>query len=304
MTSPAQPPVSGPSSTTTMRFVLRDGREDGRDVERTKRPEVDDLADDPVGGECLGGLQRLVHAVHRGDDRDVRSLPCDAGDAEGHRVTVDLAGDAVEALVLEEEHGVVVLDRGAEKALRVGRSGGGDDLQPRNAHEPGDGHLRVDRAESAAGTHDGSEHERHAHLLSGQEPVLRRLVDDAVHHQRQEVAEHDLDHRTEPGDRGPEGRPGERELRDRRVEHPLAPVLLVQTRRHGEHSACEGHVLAEEDHAVVGGQLLVERLADGGAEVDRRRHRFAPGFDRSEDEGQRVLEQLRSRAENRAASAP
>ena len=74
--------------------------------------------------------------------------------------------------------------------------------------------------------------------------------------------------------------------------NPLAPVLLVQTRCHREDSACECHVLAEEDHPVVGRQLLVERLADGGTEVDRRRHRFAPGFDRSEKKGERVLEQL------------
>ena len=90
----------------------------------------------------------------------------------------------------------------------------------------------------------------------------------------------------------PNAAPVERELRDRRVEDALPPVLLVQPGGHGEHAARERHVLAEEDDAVIRGQLLVERLAKGGAEVDRRRHQFAPGFDRSEDEGKRVLEQL------------
>ena len=42
-TSPAQPPVSGPSSTTTIRFVLRDRGEDGLEVERPERAQVDHL---------------------------------------------------------------------------------------------------------------------------------------------------------------------------------------------------------------------------------------------------------------------
>ena len=120
---------------------------------------------------------------------------------------------------------------------------------------------------------------------------LRRLVDEAVHRERQEVAEHDLDHGTESGDRRSERGPGERELRDRRVEDALPPVLLVQPRGHGEHATRERDVLAEEDDAIIRGQLLVERLAQGGAEVDRRRS--VRSWSRSiEDEGKRMLEQL------------
>ena len=135
-------------------------------------------------------------------------------------------------------------------------------------------------------------------------PVLRRLVDDAVHRQGQEVAEHDLDHGTEPRYRRAESRSCESELRDRRVEDALSTVLLVETGSHGEHAACDGDILAEEDHAVVFGQLLVQRLADGGAEVDRR-HRFrscASIAQRTRASG--CSSSSRRRARNRAPSAP
>ena len=101
----------------------------------------------------------------------------------------------------------------------------------------------------------------------------------------------------------PNAAPVERELRDRRVEDALAPVLLVQPGGHGEDATRERHVLAEEDDAVIRGQLLVERLAKGGAEVDRR-HQFAPGFDRSRTRASGCSSSCRRRPRKRAASAP
>ena len=71
-----------------------------------------------------------------------------------------------------------------------------------------------------------------------------------------------------PVHRRPERGAGERQLGDRRVEDPLRPVLVVQAGRRREHAAGDGDVLAEEDHALVGGELLVERVADRGAEGD------------------------------------
>jgi hypothetical protein len=48
----------------------------------------------------------------------------------------------------------------------------------------------------------------------------------------------------------------------------LGAVLLHQAGRDGEHAAGRRDVLAEEDHGVVAGELLVERLADRLAELD------------------------------------
>ena len=47
----------------------------------------------PSADERLGRLQRLVDAVHRGDDRDVRSFPRDASDPDRHELAVDIADD-------------------------------------------------------------------------------------------------------------------------------------------------------------------------------------------------------------------
>ena len=42
----------------------------------------------------------------------------------------------------------------------------------------------------------------------------------------------------------------------------VGAVLLVQAGRHREHAAGDRDVLAEEDHALVARELLVERLAE------------------------------------------
>ncbi len=153
----------------------------------------------------------------------------------------------------------------------------------------------MDRAEPAARADDRAEDERHAHLLPGQEPVLRRLIDDAVHREREEVAEHDLDDGTQPGHRRAERGAGERELRDGRVEDALRAVLLVEAGRRGEDAAGRGNVLAEEDHTLVEGELLVERVPDRGAEGDRRHQRASTS-------GRASSSQRRDR--KRAPSAP
>ena len=127
----------------------------------------------------------------------------------------------------------------------------------------------MDRAESAARADDRAEDERHAHLLPRQEPVLRRLIDDRVHRERQEVAEHDLDNGTQPVHRRAKCGAGQSELRDGRVEDALWAVLLVEARRRREDAAGHGDVLAEEDHPLVERKLLVERVPDRGAEGDR-----------------------------------
>ena len=130
--------------------------------------------------------------------------------------------------MLEEEHRVVVADRLLEQALGIARRGRAGDLEPGHRVEPADRRLRVDRAEAAARPDDREHHERHAGLLVREVPVLRALVDDAVHHERQEVAEHDLDHGPLAGHGAAEGRADQRELGDRRVEHARLAVFLGQ----------------------------------------------------------------------------
>ena len=141
--------------------------------------------------------------------------------------------------------------------------------------------------------------ERHADLLLRQEPVLRRLVDEAVHREREEVAEHDLDDRSQAVHRRAERGARERQLGDRRVEDALGAVLVVEARGRGEDPPGDGDVLAEEDHALVGGELLVERIADGGAEGDGA---ASSSVQRARASGRSSSSRRRDR--NRAPSAP
>ena len=60
-------------------------REDGVDVERPQRAQVDDLDRDAVRLELGGGFETVVDALHRGDERDVASLADDGGLAEPGR---------------------------------------------------------------------------------------------------------------------------------------------------------------------------------------------------------------------------
>ena len=181
-TSPAHPPVSGPSSTTTMRFVFATeastvGMSSGRSVRRSMTS-----AAMPSAGELIGRLERLVHAVHRGDDRDVRALAARRRPAERHGLAVDLARDAVEPLVLEEEHRVVVPDgRAAAGPSRRPASAGVTIFRPGTPMNHETGICEWIAPKRPPAPDDRADHERHAHLLAGQEPVLRRLVDEAVH---------------------------------------------------------------------------------------------------------------------------
>ena len=57
-TSPAQPPVSGPSSTTTTPVRLANRRDHGVDVDRAQRAQVDHLDRDAVPVKALRRLER------------------------------------------------------------------------------------------------------------------------------------------------------------------------------------------------------------------------------------------------------
>ena len=216
-----------------------------------------------------GGDVTLVSAMKGVHERDVASLAQNPRAPERFRISLrHVALQLVEALVLEEDDGVVIADRRLQEALRVGRCRGRDDLQARHPHQPRDGHLRVDGSEATACSDDRANDHRHALRPPGEEPVLRDLVDQAVHREPEEVPEHDLEHRPEPRDRRAIGGAGQRQLGDRRVEHAARAVLLAQTDRHRKDTAGVRDVLAEQDHPLVPCELLVERRPDRGAEVE------------------------------------
>ena len=108
---------------------LADRVEDRVEVERAQRARVDHLGLDAVlVGERLRGLLGHVRHPQDADDRHVVPLAAHRRLAEADDLVVavlgNLAAHAVEGLVLDEDHRVVVADRRLQQPLAVGRRRG------------------------------------------------------------------------------------------------------------------------------------------------------------------------------------
>jgi hypothetical protein len=122
-------------------------------------------------------------------------------------------------------------------------------------------------AGATAGAALRAEHERHRQLPAGHEVGLRGLVDELIERERDEVDEHDLDHRPQARLGGADRDPARRALADRGVAHAPAPELLREPERRLIRATL-GDVLADHDHPLVGAHRLGERPVDG---LDERR---------------------------------
>ncbi len=83
-----------------------------------------------------------------------------------------------------------------------------------------------------------------------------RLVHHLVHGEREEVAEHDVHHRTQTGHRGAHGNAGEAGFGDGRIDHAPGAELLHQAGKHLERSAGLGHIFAQNAHPLVAAHLF------------------------------------------------
>ena len=243
--------------------AARDALEHRLAVPRDQRAQVEHLDGDAVVGELR---RRLVGRVdHRapGDHGDVVARAVDAGLAERRRVAVvrHLALDApVEVLVLEEQDGVRVLDRGDEQALRVLGRRRAHDLEAGDVREARLRVLRVERParEAAAGRKAQHDRDRRA----GAVVLLRGDGDEVVPGAGDEVRELHLRHRPHAHQRRA-GRAGDdRRLRERHVEHAPRAELLLEAQRHLEGAAVDADVLAEDEDALVAAHLLPEAVGD------------------------------------------
>ena len=116
----------------------------------------------------------------------------------------------------------------------------------------------------------GAQDEWHRELAARHEVRLRRLVHELVERKREEVDEHDLDHRAQSRLRRADGNAADRRLGDRRVADALRPELLDEPVRGAPRPAFRD-VLPEHEHARVGAHRLGERVGDC-LEVRRLRH--------------------------------
>ena len=110
-----------------------------------------------------------------------------------------------------------------------------------------------------------AEHHRHARLPAEHEAVLGRLVDHLIHRQPGEVDVHELDDRTQTGERGAHGGADDADLADRRLADARRAEAIQETCGDLKGPAMFGDVLADHDHALVAlhleAQGLVQRLA-------------------------------------------
>ncbi len=224
-----------------------------------------------------GRLQRARN--HQGERQDggVLARPHDLGGAKrvDDLAVRHLALHRIERLVLEEDHRVGIAHRGGKQADHVARRRGRDDLQAGDHHRPVFHALRMLRAEARAGAVRGAHHQRALELPVGHVAALRELVRDIVEAHREEVREHDLGDRLQPGHRGAHRGAQNRLLGDRAVAHAPGPELLVEADGRLEHAAGLGDVLAEEDHVGIARHLLRNAARDGLA-IGQFRHAQPP----------------------------
>ena len=163
--SPPMPPVRVASCSSSDAAGLRDRRQDrlassGARVRRSRTS-----ACDAVGLEPRRRLERRVDHRAVGDDRQVvarapdRALPMRHDVVLVRQVVLD---PAVEVLVLEEEHRVVVADRRLEQALGVVGGRRLDHLEAGRVEEERLGVERVERPAADAAAARPADHHRHA----------------------------------------------------------------------------------------------------------------------------------------------
>ena len=183
--------------------------DDGVDVQRYERAQVDDLGADAVLGQRLCRCQAFEHAAAVTDEGDVRAGTLDVGLAERDResrIGWDRALLALQADRLDEQAGVLVEDRRRQQALTVARCRRHDHLHPRYVHEPRLQRLRMRRPGREPAVNLGAHGDRRGGPARGHEAQLGGIVDQLVCGDADEVHDHDLGDRQQPVDRRPDRR--------------------------------------------------------------------------------------------------
>src|SRR3954469_6274212 len=229
-------------------------------VERSQAPQVQHL---DVLVQLLRGGERQPHRGPIGDDGHLAALADHVSlpQRDGVLALGNLSANAaVEALVLEEAHGIGVADRADQQALRVGGRGRRHHLQARNLKEPGLRVLGVERAAGEAAARGQADHHRHRHSLAVMH--LRRDVDKLIEAAGDEVRELHLAHRPHALGRRADGGADDRALGERGIQHALRAELLVEAVGDLERATKRADVLAQAEDRRVAAHLLPQSLRD------------------------------------------
>ena len=152
--------------------------------------------------------------------------------------------------------------------------GGHGDLDAGDVHEPRLEALRVLGAHAHPGHDRRPDHERHGELAAGEVVELRRLVEDLIHRDADEIEELDLAHGTDAGDGEADGVADGARLAQAGVSDPFLAVVLEESTSDPERAPVRSDVLADDHHRLgpVEGfaKRLVDRLAHRQGRRDRR----------------------------------
>ncbi len=118
--------------------------------------------------------------------------------------------------------------------------------------------LRVLRGQPDAAALRAAKHQRHSRLAAVHEAEFRRLIDDHVHHVRDEIEDLHFRHRPHAGDRAADRATGNAGLRNRRIAHALFAEFFLQAARCGEDAADLAHVFAQHENARIAFHFLGE----------------------------------------------
>lgn len=138
---------------------------------------------------------------------------------------------AVEHLVFEEDHRVVVADRLDQHALGVIGRGRAHHLQARDVRPHRGEHLRMLGRGTQAGAVHGAHHQRRGGLAAEHVAELSGLVEQLVEAAADKVDEHQLAHRAHAPGGGAHGHAHVTDFRQRRIQHALGE-LRVQALGH------------------------------------------------------------------------
>ncbi len=210
---------------------------------------------------------------HGGVGKDGQMLPFAAhnGFADGYGVITDgnfSFNAAIKELVLEEEHGVIVADRGLQQPLGIIRSRGIDHLQPGRVHEI---HLRI-RGVERASVHAAAGRPTNHHRGRGIPEVmsLGDKIRDLIERANDEVDELHFANGTQAAVAHPASSADDGALADRRINHALPAEALEQTFAGLEGAAVNADIFAHQNDRRVALHLLEHGLLDGFEKRDLR----------------------------------
>ncbi|MNP37665.1 hypothetical protein D3C76_1311240 [compost metagenome] len=175
-------------------------------VQRHQAAQVHHFGADTLLLQLLGGAQRVMHAGAQADDAHITAFADRLRLANLHGIRVlrhshrgaflrTQPAHALQGLVKQVDHRVVVANSGGHQALGVVRVARHHHLHARQMGEGAVEALGVLPGVGVPGTGGGHQHHGHTDLAAGEVGVLRHQVVDGVHAHAEEVDEHQLDDR-------------------------------------------------------------------------------------------------------------